>query len=447
MSVVSDTELTQRVQDVLEQTYDDLLELVRIPSVSSLPAHNADVEATAERLVDMLKALNIDDVKTVSESGKPAVIGHFHVDDDLPTVLLYSHYDVQPTGDLAAWTSDPFTPTERNGRLYGRGPADDKGGLASHFGALRAFDGQLPVNVTVLFEGEEELGSPTLAAILEKHKKDLAADVYVIADCGNWAPGQPAFTTTLRGVTDLVVKVSTLDHGLHSGEFGGPLPDAVTTLCRLIATLHDEDGNVAVNGLVQSNDTNLDYSETRLRAESGVLDGVKLLGSGPIGARTWLKPSISVIGIDTTCIKDSANLLIPTASAKISIRLAPGDNSDNVLDQVEAHLRAHNDWGAHLEITRGESAQPSVLPQSGPIYDLAKRCWQKAFGVEPVPMGTGGSIGMIADFQKAYPKAFILGCGVADPDSRMHGIDESLTISDFEKACLAEAFFLNELGR
>ena len=430
----------------LDRAFEDLKHIVTIPSISSQSEHDADVEAAAGWLVEQLSETGINDVRKVREGGKPAVLGHYRVDDSLPTVLLYAHYDVQPTGDLSLWSSDPFEPIEKNGRLYGRGPADDKGCLTAHLAVLRAFEGRPPVNVTVLFEGEEEIGSPTLAKILEANKEELRADFYVIADCGNWAEGQPAFTTTLRGVADCVIEVKTLDHGLHSGEYGGPLPDALTTLCRLLATLHDADGNVAVEGLVGSEECAIDYTEEQLRRESQVLDGVKLLGSGPIGSRLWLKPSISVIGMDTTPISESANLLLPSARARISVRVAPGDTSQNVLACVKRHLEARNEWGAQLNVYSSESSEPSVLPGDGEMYDLAIEAWEEAFGKRPVPMGTGGSIGMIADFMNAFPEAFVLGCGVSDPDSRMHGIDESLYLDDWRKTTHALAILLTRLG-
>ena len=445
-SVLSEEQLAERVEAQLPRALEDLKHVVSIPSISSQPEHNDDVEAVADWLVEQLKDTGIDDVRKVVEGGKPAILGHYKVDESLPTVLLYAHYDVQPTGDLSLWHSNPFKPVERNGRLFGRGPADDKGCLTAHLAVLRAFEGKPPVNVTVLFEGEEEIGSPTLADILEANKDELRADFYVIADCGNWAPGQPAFTTTLRGVADCIIEVQTLDHGLHSGEYGGPLPDALTTLCRLLATLHDADGNVAVKGLVGTDECEIDYTEEQLRNESQVLDGVKLLGSGPLGSRLWLKPSICVIGMDTTPISESANLLLPTARARISVRVAPGDSSENVLARVKAHLEEHNEWGAKLNVYSNEGSEPSVLPAAGPMYDLALQAWEDAFGKRPVPMGTGGSIGMIADFMNAFPEAFVLGCGTSDPDSRMHGIDESLTIEDWKNTAHALALLINRMA-
>lgn len=438
--------IRERVESVLPGVTDDLVHLVSIPSISAQPEHAADVAKAADTVVGHLKMLGCDRVKIVQAGGQPAVIAHFDVDPELPTVCLYAHLDVQPTGEVSQWTSEPFTAVQRGDRLYGRGTADDKSGVAVHLAALRAFDGKPPVNVIVLIEGEEEMGSPTLARILAENRDDLEADLYVIADCGNWAAGQPAFTTSLRGVVDGLVEVRTLRHGVHSGQFGGAVPDALTTLCRLLASLHDAEGNVAVAGLVSSEAVDIDYDPSNLRAEAGMLDSVQFIGSGPLSARTWTKPAISVIGLDTTSIATSSNTLIPAARARISLRVAPGDNKQNAWACLKAHLESRIEWGAELVLTNTESADPSVLQASNEIAAKADRAWQEAFGVRPLRTGTGGTIGMIAEFQRAFPEAGVLGTAVADPDCRMHGIDESLYLPDWQAACLAEALLLAELG-
>lgn len=438
--------IRERVSAVLPGVTEDLVHLVSIPSISSQPQHAADVARAADTIVGHLKLLGCDRVKVVQSGGAPAVIAHFDVDPDAPTVCLYAHLDVQPTGDLEEWTSEPFVASRRGDRLYGRGTADDKAGIAAHLAVLRAFEGRPPVNIVVLIEGEEEMGSPTLARILAENRDDLEADLYVIADCVNWAAGTPAFTTTLRGVVDCLIEVRTLDHAIHSGQFGGAVPDALTTLCRLLATLHDERGNVAVAGLVGSEDTTVDYPEHRLRAESGLLDGVHPIGSGPLAARTWLKPAVSVIGLDTTAVAASSNTLIPSARARVSLRVAPGDTANNAWQCLKTHLESHIEWGAQLSVSNAERAEPSRIELSPDLADKASRAWREAFGVDPLLIGTGGTIGMIAEFQRAFPEAGVLGTAVSDPDCRMHGIDESLYVPDWEAVCLAEALLLAELG-
>ena len=439
--------VSDAVDAVLPSVVDDLAALVAIPSVSALPTHAGHVQQSAEWIVAQVRALGCDDVRIVVEGGQPAVIAHFPGPAGSPTVCLYAHHDVQPTGDVALWTSsDPFRVREADGRLFGRGVADDKAGVMVHLAALRAFGGKPPVGVTLFVEGEEEIGSASLATILERHRDLLAADAYVIADSGNWNVGEPAFTTTLRGLVDCVVEVSTLDHALHSGQYGGAVPDALTALCRLLATLHDADGNVAIEGLSAMPDPELDYPESRLRAESGALDGVRLLGEGPIAGRLWTKPTATVIGIDATSVADASNTLAPSARAKVSVRIAPDADPGQALAALTTHLQQHAPWGARVRVSDGTKGSGTTVPFQGPFADAARAAFVEAWGVEPVFTGQGGSIPMVADFQQAFPAAEIVVTAVCDPDSRMHGIDESLHLGDFAKACKAEALLLARLA-
>src|SRR6478736_2891617 len=302
INLVGMSDLVERVRDVLPSVRADLEDLVRIPSVWADPARRDEVHRSARAVAELFTGVGFDDVRIVSEGGAPAVIARHPAPPGAPTVLLYAHPDVQPEGEHGQWDSPPFEPTERNGRLYGRGTADDKAGIATHLAAFRAHGGRPPVGVTVFVEGEEEYGSASLPTILEKHGHRLAADAIVIADSGNWAIGEPALTTTLRGGVRCVVRVETLDHSVHSGMFGGAAPDAVTALIRLLGTLHDDDGNVAVQGLDEGTAAELDYDEARFRGESGLLDGVGLIGSGSILTRLWNKPSITTIGMDVTSV-------------------------------------------------------------------------------------------------------------------------------------------------
>ncbi|MBI4900059.1 MAG: dipeptidase [Actinobacteria bacterium] len=438
-------ELAHAVAQQIPRAIEDVVRLVAIPSVSSQPEHDADVEASAQAVADHLTDLGCPDVQIVAEGGKPAVIARFEGPAGAPRVCLYAHHDVQPVGDAAIWDNPGFEATRRGDRLYGRGAADDKGGIGVHLAALRAFGGDLPVGVTVFVEGEEEIGSPSLGALIARHSEQLRADAYVIADSGNWDVGVPAFTTTLRGVCDCVVEVATLDHALHSGQYGGVVPDALTALCRLLATLHHADGSVAVGGLVAAPDSDLDYPEDRLRTESGVLDGVDYLGSGSITSRIWSQPSVTVIGIDAPSVAEASNTLFPAARAKVSLRVPPGQRAADALDRLVEHLETNAPWGARVTVTRGSAGDPGVLPVEGEIAAAATRAFTEAFGVAPVHMGQGGSIPMAADFQRQFPGATILLTAVCDPDSRMHGPNESLHLGDFAKAALAEALFLEAL--
>lgn len=435
------------VERVLPATLADLRMLVGIPSISSLPDHDAEVLRSAQTVASLIRDTGCDDVRVVVEGGKPAVIARFPAPVGQPTVCLYAHHDVQPTGDPALWSSPAFTPDERDGRLFGRGTADDKGGIAVHLAALRAFGGRPPVGVTLFIEGEEEIGSPSLGRIIDVHADLLRADVFVIADSVNWDVDAPAFTTTLRGLADCVVEVRTLDHALHSGQYGGVVPDALTALCRLLATLHDDAGNVAIDGLAGTPGPDLDYPLDRLATESGILDGVSWIGEGSIVERMWTRPSVTVLAIDATPVADASNTLAPVARAKVSVRVAPGDDARDAEDALVRHLESHAPWGARVTVTRGDLGQPGVIPFEGDACDAAFLAFREAWGKDPVTVGCGGSIPMVADFQAAFPDATILVTAVTDPDSRMHGIDESLHLGDFARACLAETLLLSALAR
>ena len=437
--------LRDRVQALAPALRADLEALTRIPSVSLDAFDQAHVEASAEATAALLRAEGLE-VEIVREGGRPAVIGHVDGPPGSRTVMLYAHHDVQPPGDEALWDSPPFEPTERQGRLYGRGAADDKAGIMAHVAALRAHSGALPVGVTVFVEGEEEIGSDSLATILERHGERLRADAIVLADSTNWAIGEPALTTTLRGMIRVVVTVTTLDHGIHSGMFGGAVPDALTALVRVLSSLHDDDGEVAVAGLKSGVAADLDYDEARLRAESGLLDGVSTIGTGSLLSRIWTKPSITTIGIDAPTVATSSNTLVPSAAAKISMRLAPDEHDMDAFALLRDHLAAHTPWGAKVDVHLDDRGLGFAADAQGPVYDQARAAFSDAWGVEPVDIGVGGSIPFVAAFAEQFPDAAILVTGVEDPDARAHGANESLHLGEFEKVCLAEALLLARLG-
>jgi len=441
-------QLRDAVERLLPQIRSDLEKLVRIPGIAFPGFDHSTVQRSAEATAELFRAAGVPDVRIVSvDGGQPAVIARRPAPPGAPTVLLYAHHDVQPVGDEAEWQSPPFEPTERDGRLYGRGTADDKAGIAAHLAALRAHGDALPVGVTVFIEGEEECGSPTLGAFLEQHRDLLAADVIVIADSGNWAIGQPALTTSLRGLADCYVEVRTLQHAVHSGMFGGAVPDALTALCRLLATLHDDKGDVAIEGLTTAGPTQVEQSEQVLRQESSLLDGVQLIGTGSITERLWHKPAVSVLGIDCPDVQNASNTLIPVARAKVSLRLAPGQDPEAGMQALMNHLRTHAPWGAQVTVTRGELGAPFAINAVGPVYEAARAAFREAWGgTAPVDIGVGGSIPFIAAFAEAFPNAAILVTGVEDPDSRAHGANESLHLGEFARVCLAEALLLSKLA-
>lgn len=432
----------------------DLERLVTIPSVAFDGFDHSHVATSAEAVAELLRGAGMPDVRIVTavgpsgKTGQPAVIGRRPAPPGAPTVLLYAHHDVQPAGDPAAWEQpDPFVAVERDGRLYGRGAADDKAGVMAHVAALRAFGDDLPVGVTVFVEGEEEFGSDSLEVLIAEHRDLLAADVIVIADSGNWDVGTPGLTTSLRGLVNAYVEVRTLRQAVHSGMFGGPVPDALTALCRLLATLHDENGDVVVEGLVRGEAAPLDMPEQRLRDESGMLEGVEFIGTGRLVERIWSKPTATVLGIDAPGARESANALQPSARAKLSIRLAPGDNDKAAFEALKRHLEARVPWGAQLDVTLDQGGNPCVIDATGPMFDAARAAFTEAWdGVSPVDMGVGGSIPFIATFQEMFPQAAILVTGVEDPDARAHGPNESLHLGEFARVCHAEALLLRNVA-
>jgi acetylornithine deacetylase/succinyl-diaminopimelate desuccinylase-like protein len=398
-----------RVAEVLPGVRRDLEDLVRIESVSADPGRAGEVRRSAEAVADLFRAENFDTVEIVSaEGGAPAVIAHKAGPAGAPTVLLYAHHDVQPENDHAEWDSPPFEPTERDGRLYARGAADDKAGIAAHLGALRVYGDDLPVSVTMFIEGEEEVGSESLPALLAEHRAKLEADVIVIADSGNWDIGVPALTTSLRGLVRADVEVRTLTHAVHSGMWGGLVPDALIALSRLIASLHDDRGNVAIEGLHGGPAADVDYPEERLRAESGAIPGLEWIGDGSAVERLWTRPALSITGLDAPKVDGASNTLVPSARAKIALRVAPGDTTENAVTRLRAHLEAHVPWGAELTFTVVDTGEATRIDATGPAYDAARSAFTEAWdGTEPVDMGVGGSIPFIAEFLDAFPKASV----------------------------------------
>ena len=439
-------DLRAAMERVLPGVREDLERLVRIPSVSADPAAAGHLRASAEAVASLLRGCGLDVQILGVDGGEPAVVGRRPAPPGRPTVLLYAHHDVQPPGEPAGWTSPAFEPTERAGRLYGRGAADDKAGIMAHVAALRAFDNDPPVGVTVFVEGEEETGSPTLGLFLDRYRDLLAADAIVFADSGNWEIGVPALTISLRGLVDCFVEVQVLDHPVHSGMYGGVVMDAVTALCRLLATLHNDAGDVAIAGLASGSAAPLDLPEERLRAEAGILEGVQLIGTGSIVDRLWSKPAASVLAIDTTRIADASNTLLSTARAKVSLRLAPGDDAKSAMDRLTEHLVTHAPFGAQVTVTPNSSGEPFQADARGPVYDAARAGFAEAWGRPPVDMGVGGTIPFIAEFAAAFPQAAILVTGVEDPDSRAHGFNESLHLGEYARTCLAEALLLAKLA-
>ena len=443
-------QLRRRVDEVMPEALADLQDLVRIPSIAFPGYDPAPVQRSAEAVAELLRGAGLAEVSIESVAGgAPAVIARTPAAPGAPTVLLYAHHDVQPTGDPESWSSSPFEPEVREGRLYGRGAADDKAGVMAHVTALRVVGEQLAqegTGVTVFVEGEEEAGSPTFRDFIETHREALAADVIIVADSANWAIGTPALTTSLRGLVDAVVEVEVLEHAVHSGIFGGPVMDAITQLSRLLATLHDEHGEVAVPGLHRAEDPAVEMDPAEFRADAGVPEGHELSGQGPLTAQLWTRPAISVIGLDAPKVAEASNTLVPSARAKVSLRIPPGQDPDAALDALDAHLRGYAPATATVTVRRGRTGKPFSASQDTPAMTLARTAFGEAWGAFPVDTGLGGSIPFIADLLEVFPAAEVLVTGVEDPQSRAHGIDESLHLGEFARVCVAEALLLRGAG-
>jgi acetylornithine deacetylase/succinyl-diaminopimelate desuccinylase-like protein len=451
-----------RAHATFDASLEQLQHLVTIPSISADPANAADVRRSADAVADLLRGAGLEDVRQADIDGShPYVIGEWMHREDAPTVLLYAHHDVQPPGMVDNWASDPFTPRVADGRLFGRGSADDKAGAVAHTAAVAAWlqtAGSLPCNVRVLIEGEEEIGSPNLEPFLHAHVNELAADILVLADAGNWSVGVPGITYSLRGMGAVDIRVSGLRGPVHSGMAGGVVPDAVLALNTALASLVDADGVIAVEGfhddvrpLTADERRRLDElppGDEELRRAFGVVDGASLMGDPSRSAyeRLWFQPTVTVIGFDAHPIKGSSNQVIARADARLGIRFAPGQDPDRAIALLLDHVRAHVPWNLEVK-TRSLGATPGwVCEPTGWAFDAADRAVTAGFGRAPVYMGVGGSIPFVGPFAAAFGGIPALLLGPADPTSAIHGENESLHLADWSSLIDSEIHLLSELA-
>lgn len=441
------TQLTAAVDDHFEEMRAVLEDLIRIPSVSAPGYPAAEVRRSAEHVADLLRAEGASGVRLLElEGAHPAIYGEVPGPEGAPTVLLYAHHDVQPPGPADEWETSPFEPFERDGRLFGRGSSDDKSGVVMHLGTLRAFGGTPPATLKIFIEGEEEIGSAHLSDFLAEHAELLRADVIVIADAGVWRVGTPGLTTSLRGLASCVVEVRTANHAVHSGQFGGVFPDAITSLARLLATLHDADGNVAVAGLAAFDREELDLTEAEIREIMGTPPGLQQIGTGGLASRMWTKPAISVLAFDAPRVAEAINQLVPVASAKVSLRIPPGQDAGAALEALRNHLLDHAPWGVDVTVAGLEKGSAFQLATSGPAAEAWKDAMQTVWGTEPVEMGAGGSIPFVADFSELFPEATILLTGSGDPTSAVHAPNESQDLGELRNSILTQVLAIAALG-
>ncbi|TMU99030.1 dipeptidase [Streptomyces sp. DASNCL29] len=426
----------------------ELAELVAFKSVAD-PAQfpPGECEAAARWVADALRAEGFEDVALLdTPDGTQSVYGFLPGPAGAPTVLLYAHYDVQPPLDEAAWHTPPFELTERDGRWYGRGAADCKGGVIMHLTALRALkaNGGVPVNVKVIVEGSEEQGTGGLERYAEAHPELLTADTIVIGDAGNFRVGLPTVTATLRGMTLLRVSVETLEGNLHSGQFGGAAPDALAALIRVLDSLRAEDGSTTVKGLdADAAWDGLQYPDEEFRKDAKVLDGVGLIGSGTVADRIWARPAVTVLGIDCPPVVGATPSVQAGARALISLRVPPGVDAAEANRLLAEHLRSSVPWGARLSVEQVGQGQPFRADTTSPAYAAMREAMRLAYdGQEMAIAGQGGSIPLCNTLASLYPEAEILLIGLSEPEARIHAVNESVSPEELEKLSLTEALFL-----
>ncbi|WP_064257048.1 dipeptidase [Rhodococcus sp. D-6] len=451
----TDTDATQRIRERIREAMpaarDDLARLVAFRSVADPRQFPVEECVGAANWVrDAFSEAGIESVETIETAdGSLAVLGHTPAPDGAPTVLLYSHYDVQPPGDESLWRSEPFTLTERDGRWYGRGAADCKGNVVMHLLALRALcaDGPLPVGVRIVVEGSEEMGGAGLDHLVAERPEMFDADLIVIGDSGNAEVGRPTLTTTLRGIANVDVHIETLKGEIHSGMYGGAAPDALAALIHLLGTLRDEHGNTVVDGLdCTATWDGVPYPKDRFRADAGVLDGVSLPTSGTVADAVWARPALTVLGIDAPPMVGSAAAVVPRASARLNLRVPPGIDARTAQDALVAHLEAHVPWGAHLRIDRDVLGEPFRAATDGPGYAALRAALEAAYGREVGTAGQGGSIPLCTALHRAVPRAEIALIGVEEPRCVIHAPNESVDPTEIENLAVAEALLLTSLA-
>ncbi|MFS4104856.1 dipeptidase [Streptomyces sp. PD-S100-1] len=445
---MSSNPVAEAVASLLPRARTELAELVAFKSVADFEQYpRSESEAAAGWIADALRAEGFTDVALLdTPDGTQSVYGYLPGPEGAKTVLLYAHYDVQPPLDEAAWITPPFELTERDGRWYGRGSADCKGGVIMHLLALRALkaDGGIPVAVKIIVEGSEEQGTGGLQRYAEQHPELLAADTIVIGDAGNFRVGLPTVTSTLRGMLLVRVQVDTLAGNLHSGQFGGAAPDALAALIRTLDSLRAEDGSTTVDGL--SGDavwSGLRYDEAQFRADAKVLDGVELIGSGAVADRIWARPAVTVLGIDCPPVVGATPSVQAGARALVNLRVPPGVETGEAAKLLQAHLEAHTPWGARVStevVGQGEAFRADT---GSPAYRAMADAMAAAYpGQEMQYAGQGGSIPLCNTLASLYPEAEILLIGLSEPEAQIHAVNESVSPEELERMSVAEALFL-----
>jgi len=425
----------------------ELEELVRIPGCAFPGFPDSEIQRACEAVMRILRDAGYTSVERLEiEGAKPTVVAETRGPDGSPTVLLYAHYDVQPGGDESLWDSPPFEPTERDGRLYGRGAADDKSGVVIHAALMRAFDGKPPCTIRVIVEGEEEWGGP-FADYPRSDPELFAADAIVVADVGNAALGEPTFTTALRGMAMVTVECRTLAGAVHSGMFGGPAPDALMTLIMLLSTLRDaQTGETTIDGVTGFDWDGAQVDEATFRELAGVAPDQPLVGQGSVASRLFSQPVASVVGIDAPATEGAINAVIPWARARVSLRVPPGHDADAACQALIRHLETRAPWDVQVTATRNGTGQGVRVPTDGPAYAAAREAMQEAYGQPAQEIGAGGSIPLIDSLTATVPDAEVLLFGAQDPLARIHAPNESVDLAELQRAVVAEVLFVERFA-
>ncbi|MFE2969673.1 dipeptidase [Streptomyces sp. NPDC059340] len=447
---MSSNPVAETVALLMPRAQAELTELVAFKSVADFDQFpRSESEGAANWVADALRAEGFQDVALLNTpDGTQSVYGFLPGPEGAKTVLLYAHYDVQPPLDEAAWTTPPFELTERDGRWYGRGAADCKGGFIMHLLALRALkaNGGVPVGVKVIVEGSEEQGTGGLERYAEEHPELLTADTIVIGDVGNFRLGLPTVTSTLRGMTLVRVQIDTLEGNLHSGQFGGAAPDALGALIRVLDSLRAEDGSTTIDGLTgDARWEGLQYEEEAFRKDAKVLDGVELTGSGTVADRIWARPAVTVLGIDCPPVVGATPSVQAGARALVSLRVPPGVDAAEASKLLQAHLEAHTPWGARVSSEQIGQGQPFRADTSSPAYTAMAEAMAVAYpGEEMQSAGQGGSIPLCNTLASLYPDAEILLIGLSEPKAQIHAVNESVSPDELERLSVTEALFLQK---
>ncbi len=409
-----------------------LSEMVKIKSISSDKNHRDDVDASAQFVESLFSELGLNTQIIKVAGGMPAVVANTEIDPSKKTVLLYAHHDVQPVGDLDLWNTDPFEPVMQDGRLFGRGSGDNKAGVVVHYNVVKELLKDLPVNIKVFIEGEEEIGSPTMSSFIEQNRESLDADVIVIADSGNVKIGVPTITTTLRGLVDAIIEVDQPMRPIHSGVGGGVVPDAFMVLSRIIASFHNEKGELLIEGLTPTDMQVTELEESFLKKMLGS-DDINLFNTESISKRLWLEPALDVLAIDAPPIEDAVNLVIPKAKAKISLRLPPTEDPDHAMKMLEQHVMNNIPWDASVKFIPNSKGSGVVADPNKPFTKELVNSFNSIWENETAYIGVGGSIPFANDFVREFPNAELVLVGAADEElGNAHAPNESVQVDHIE---------------